>query len=74
MVGEGAQQQLAGLLMRVAPFLILKLCHVWIIFVRLDTRQDPAFAVPFPGLSTFALQMSLSLLQVSLAKSCGLSS
>lgn len=72
LVGEGAQQ--ADLLMRVPPFLILKLCHVGIIFVRLGTRQDPAFALPFPGLSTFALQKSLSLLQVPLAKSCGLSS
>lgn len=72
LVGEGAQP--AGLLMRVPPFLILKLCHVGIIFVRLDIRQHPAFALPFPGLSTFALQRSLSLLQVPLAKCCGLSS
>lgn len=50
------------------------LCYVGIIFVRWDTRQDPAFALLFPGVSTFALQRSLSLLQVPLAKSCGLSS
>lgn len=70
--GEDAQQ--AGLLMRLPPLLVLKLCHVGIMFIRLDTRQDLAFALLFPGLFTFSLQRSLSLLQVPLAKSCGLSS
>lgn len=70
--GEGAQQ--SGLLMRLPPVLVPRLCHAGVMFVGSDTRQDLAFALLFPGLFTFSLQRSLSLLQVPLAKSCDLSS